>query len=121
MEGKIWFLQIHGRQEGPYSVEELCCDPRVTQDTLVWKSGFPTWVAIKYVPELKEIFKGRIRPFPSPPPLKQEEEAIEKSFSHRCVEGKDVLALDWYRETPPWLLLILVILTLSIYVWYKFH
>ncbi len=110
MEERIWFLQIHGCQEGPYSVEELSRDERLTPDTLVWKPGFPTWIAIRNVPELRRIFRDPIAPAPFEEELPGEGGVLS---------GKDVLALDWYRETPPWLLLILIVLILSAYVWYK--
>jgi hypothetical protein len=56
---KIWFMAINGKQEGPYSIEDLKRDSRLTPDTLVWRQGFKKWLPIRFVPELKEIFKDK--------------------------------------------------------------
>jgi hypothetical protein len=54
---KVWFVLINGKQEGPFAIEDLKGDHRLTPDTLVWKEGFETWVKIREVEELKELFE----------------------------------------------------------------
>lgn len=79
---KEWFIWVLGKHEGPYSIDDLKADSRLTPDTLVWKEGFKAWLPIRQVPELKEIFKDqRKKPQPihdefKPKPLFSEEEAI---------------------------------------------
>ncbi len=54
---KEWFILVNGNQEGPYSLRDLKRHPQVTPDTLVWKKGWKEWMAIRFVPELKDVFK----------------------------------------------------------------
>ena len=54
---KIWYISINNTQEGPYSVPELKADVRITPDTLAWRDGFPRWIKIRDIPELRDLFK----------------------------------------------------------------
>lgn len=83
---KEWFISIDGKQEGPFTALELKRHPFVTPDTLVWRQGLPSWIAIRYIPELKEVFKDepdsepteeRIKPTKHVfPDLKQQEDTL---------------------------------------------
>lgn len=55
-----WFIQVHGKREGPYSVEDLKRHPMVTPDTLVWLPGLKKWVLMRHVPELDEVFADEV-------------------------------------------------------------
>jgi hypothetical protein len=109
---KIWFIQIDGTHEGPYSVQDLKRDHRIVPDTLVWREGFSDWVPIRKVRELKEVFADEEPRSPS----KDEEEKKEKARK-AFGTGRDELALDLHRDFPPmyWLLFILIILSYLLY------
>lgn len=100
---KVWFIKINGNKEGPYNIQELRGDPRVTPDTLVWRQGFANWVPMRRVPELNQVFQDA-------EPFEPDEET--KKISLSIPKGRDELALDFRRESPPilfWLLIILII------------
>lgn len=103
---KIWFLDIRGKLEGPYSLGDLRRDIRITPDTLVWKEGFARSVPIRNVPELKGVFTD------DPANLEPEE-------PKKQIEGKqqnDLLLMEMSHE-PPFLIWLLIILTLFIVAW----
>lgn len=55
---RIWYIRLEKEVEGPYSVEELKLDKRVTMRTLAWKKGMPLWLPIAAIPELaKALFE----------------------------------------------------------------
>lgn len=56
MQERIWYIQVADAEEGPYSVLDLKADERITPETLVWREGFPEWVPIGSVEELREVF-----------------------------------------------------------------
>ncbi|MCL2283301.1 MAG: GYF domain-containing protein [Fibromonadales bacterium] len=56
MELKIWHIAINNQQQGPFGMDELL-QKGLTQDTLVWKAGMPSWVKAKDVAELVGTFK----------------------------------------------------------------
>lgn len=51
---KIW-IYLDGRQQGPYSLEELRSLP-VTEDTKVWFDGLPKWLPAGSLEELRSLF-----------------------------------------------------------------
>lgn len=57
LEIQEWWLKFGEISEGPFSIMQLRADSRLTPDTLVWKKGFPTWVPIRNVRELKILFE----------------------------------------------------------------
>lgn len=108
---KQWFLEFDGKVEGPFSVEDLKNDERITPETLVWRIGFDHWVPIKDVPELKDV--------------------LAEGYHDQPVEGKiegvdgrspdDELALDLGRERPPLLPFFLIIIAAVLfYLLYHF-
>ncbi|MRI01366.1 DUF4339 domain-containing protein [Kriegella sp. EG-1] len=63
----LYHYAVGGQQQGPVPFEklqELFANRTVNKDTLVWKQGLATWVAIKDVEELKVFLGGN-----TPPPL----------------------------------------------------
>lgn len=100
---KIWFILIEGKKYGPFSIEELKADVRITPDTLVWRDGFPNWVPIRAVKELKEVFEDEEESYA----LGEKPEKAKKA----PVPG-DELVLP-YEGLPPsllyWLLIICLI------------
>lgn len=105
---KEWFILVNGNQEGPYNLKELKRHPQVTPDTLVWKKGWKEWVAIRYVSELKDLFKDE----PPPKPL-NDKKAL-------AVDLGDQAALTITHQDPfhpfLWYLLIVSFLIYLIYL-----
>jgi len=63
-------VAINGKQEGPYSYDELrqfVTKGELTKDSLVWKEGMQQWTAAGTVNELADIWTSV--PPPLPPPL----------------------------------------------------
>ena len=56
---KIWYINVEGREEGPYSFLDLKRDPRLTPDLLVRRNDWPKnqWIPIRNVKELQDLFK----------------------------------------------------------------
>ena len=104
---KIWFIEINGIREGPYSIRDLKRHKLVTPDTLVWKEGFTKWTKIRFVPELKDVFTDEH------PPEKQ------KISPPITPTGKDELVLDLQRGFPPYLFWLIMALLLLSYFFYR--
>lgn len=108
---KIWFIRVDGKKEGPFSLEELKHDLRITPDTLVWRKGFRRWIPIRRVRELKKIFEDETES-----PVDLTELVRFKSLE---MTGKDTLVLNLTRENPPLLFWILVTILVVSYLVYK--
>lgn len=68
---QTYFLYINGQQIGNQTVHDIqsyIAQGIVTKDTLVWKNGMPTWLAIINLPELSNLFNSQTPP-PVPPQL----------------------------------------------------
>lgn len=106
---KIWYIIIEEKEEGPFSSKDLLFDNRVTLDTLVWKEGFGSWVPLRMVEELKELFDEEVQP------LKEEKDEKESNG----LASVDELVLDYSRD-PNFLLLWLIILLIIVcYVYFE--
>jgi hypothetical protein len=62
MTGKVWYVAKEGRQEGPFSIDELA--PRfesgeLRKDTYVFKAGMANWVAATGRPELISLINSK--------------------------------------------------------------
>lgn len=108
---KIWYILIKENQEGPFSVEELKQDPRITLDTLALKQGWETWKPIRDIPELAKLFQKEA---PSRKPQKGTWEIESKELP------QDEIVLDFGSE-PPYLLWALFVLVCLIYVIFKLY
>ncbi len=104
--GKIWYISINNTQEGPYSIKELKLDDRLTPDTLAWREGFPRWIRIRDIPELRDLFKDK--------EIKPEEEASKPKVPF------DEVVLDYQYEPHTFFWIIIALLAL-LYFLYKFH
>lgn len=98
---KIWFVQIGGKSEGPFSFDDLKQDRRLTPDTLVWKNGFTQWKPIREVAELKKLFQDETEP-----PASLNPTPTKPTFP------EDELALDYQRDPSYLFWLLLAIITL---------
>ncbi|MHA7829854.1 MAG: SPFH domain-containing protein [Flagellimonas sp.] len=66
----MYFYASNGTQHGPVSFEQmksLFASRTINRDSLVWKQGMSTWMALKEVEELKSFLGGN-----TPPPLPTE-------------------------------------------------
>lgn len=100
---RIWYIDIRGKEEGPYSESELRRDERITPDTYVWRQGWEQWRRIRDVRELDDLFKE------DEPP--EEPEDGEAGKEEKPVRIEDELAID-YGEEPPYLFILVVIFIL---------
>ncbi len=106
---KIWFIEIDGKKEGPYSKGDLRRHPRLTPDTLVWKKGFPAWVPLRKVLELRDLLESA---------EPEEERGENKDRQKGAIRGDEdgTLAL---RYEPPmfyfWILIAIVIVLFTLY------
>ncbi|MEZ3531615.1 MAG: GYF domain-containing protein [Muribaculaceae bacterium] len=51
---KEYYLAVNGRQEGPFSIEDLRYK-KLTGDSLVWRVGLNDWVKASQLPELEGV------------------------------------------------------------------
>lgn len=110
MNRKIWFININGKREGPFSISDLKRDLRITPDTLVWREGFAEWKKMRDVQELKEVF------------------ADEKSKDKEDLNGKgcllatprDEIILDLRKEPPYLFWMMMIILLALLYATFQF-
>jgi GYF domain 2 len=104
---KVWYIEVEGKREGPFSIAQLKRDKRITPDTLVWKKSFSTWIPIRNVPELKIIFEDS--------PI---QEVIKPVFDKKKLPLNEI-AID-FREDPPFFYLWLIIAaTIASYILYE--
>lgn len=103
---KVWYVEIDGQREGPFSLTEMRNDHRITPDTRAWKLGFSHWKPIREIPELKELFRDAKTPEEGEEP----EEELEPEFRQKPKKApfpQDELALDIGNE-PPYLFWMLI-------------
>ena len=114
-----WWIQIDGHQEGPYNIAELERDLRLNGDTLVWKKGFPAWVPLAAVEELRSLLNSKQEPEVERAEEEEEERKREaEQFSARITP--DGLVIDACRGPPNFLLWLLIAIILGVYFAYKF-
>lgn len=101
--GKEWYIQVDGKPEGPYSLEELRAHPRVTPDTLVQRKGTSEWTPAGKVKALKKLFQDE------PKPSDEEEKKKEEALPSRVTPNG--LVIDLRRDPPHlffWIVLVLI-------------
>lgn len=104
---KIWYIDIAGRLEGPYTPEELKRNRKITPDTLVWKEGMTRSTPARKVPELKFLFVDEVSPNPPTP---------EKHGNNKKVQN-DLMIMEMSQE-PPFLMWVIIFIALLIVAWY---
>jgi len=110
---KIWYIEIEGKQEGPYNLLELKRDIRLSPDTLVWKKGFEKWIPIRDVPELKEVFKDE--------PNQQEPNEEKPTSKQKSLPLQDELTLPFEENFPYFFLWLIIALVILSYLLYKIY
>lgn len=101
MSEKIWYVWISGKQEGPFSVNELKKMKELTPDTWAWRQGMPAWLPIRKIPELRELFEEELPP---------ENEELQQG----ALPEKDAALVMPYAQ-PPWFFWFLIALVLVLY------
>lgn len=61
-----YYLSVNGQQLGPFEVNQLIPNG-MTQNTMVWTNGMPSWAPASSVPELAQLFMAP--PASSVPPF----------------------------------------------------
>lgn len=107
---KVWYLLIDQKEEGPYSLKELRFDKRLTLETLVWKEGFPDWVPLKNIKELRKLVES-----PNGKNNNEKDGEIQKGMN-----SQSELALESSFDPNPLFLLILLIILLISYLLYQY-
>jgi hypothetical protein len=107
---KTWYIKINGKQQGPYTLQQLKWNHQVTPDTLVWDPKTSSWVPLRKIPELQEIFKD--------PEDNGEEKDEDKTKSKKL---SSTLVLEMPAEPPQfiWLLLAAAMLLLILFQLFK--
>jgi len=102
---KIWMLLIEGKEEGPFSFNDLRKDPRITPQTLARRLDSANWKKIGSIPELQQLF---VEP----------EDLNEPTANLKIATGDDAeLAMPLNPQNPLLILLIiLILLTLIIFI-----
>lgn len=103
---KTWFVWLDGQEEGPCSVAELRCNPKVTPDTLARKIDSKEWKPIREIPELQELFED------SKPIILEPEEK-------KAIEG-DELTLTLQDPSPFWLWLLVIVIVFASIILFRF-
>jgi len=63
-----YYVAVNGQPTGPFDIAtltQMIANGQLVGDSLVWKTGMPSWVAAETVDELKAIFAAQ-----TPPPIK---------------------------------------------------
>ena len=107
-----WYILVDGEQEGPYDVEELMADFRLTPDTFVWKEGLENWKPIREVPELRDLFNEAKNE-------EEEGEAIRPRFTEERPPDDGVLVAE--NNSPNPFLWILLILAILVFIFTRFY
>lgn len=105
---KIWYIKIQGKQQGPFSVEQLKGMKEITLDTLVWSPKLKDWVPLRLIPELKEIFSD----------FEEDEPDSERTKEKSYPEETGELVLEMQPSLPPllfWLCLFFAVAALILW------
>lgn len=76
MEEKIYYVHLNGEQKGPFTLDQLR-DIEIKEETMVWRSDLPNWVAAATLEELRPFFI--VPPQPVVPPI----EPVQPQPSHQ--------------------------------------
>lgn len=102
----LWYVLLNGKQYGPYTFLELRGIKALTPDTLCWREGMAEWIAIRYVPELKDLFEEE----KVPPP---EEISLETP--------SEDLALTLPQSQPPYYLWLILLIIVIVYAFFQLY
>lgn len=106
MEDTIYYIHIDGKQKGPLTLEEMASED-IKSDTMVWRSGLPSWVQAHTLPEIVPIIEEKSIGLPpkneysggSEPPIEQVREDVQTEYITQRNE-KDTKTEEWFNWTP---------------------
>jgi hypothetical protein len=121
---QVWFAAVQGRQVGPLSVAGIAglrARGQLSAASLVWREGWPSWVAAEAVPERRQILglpeEQLGRPFPvqpaepAPPPFESTyaaarsqppgEPLVERPSENSGLRAPVGVAVERPRPAPP--------------------
>jgi hypothetical protein len=115
---KVWFISIEDNVEGPFSLEDLKKDLRITPDTLVWKEGFTKWLLLKDVPEAADVFKDEVSPDSLDEPVNPASETDHNQLAmpNKLANGELVLPPQALPPFPFWIFLIIFLIVYTLYL-----
>ncbi|MEI6531768.1 MAG: DUF4339 domain-containing protein [Chlamydiota bacterium] len=105
---KVWYILIENQEEGPYSLQDLKKDRRLTPFVLVRKSGSKRWYPIGRVKALKAVFK--------------DEGVFESKNGKKApllADGPEALLLNPSDPDSPITLIVFIILLLVVWLIYN--
>lgn len=107
MPNKEWYTKIDGKQQGPFSIEDLKLQSWLTPESLVRKEGEEDWTPIGEVKELKEVFED-------PKPQPDDDTQVEDETIDLPTDSELILDLE---PTPPFFLFVwvLIVVLLTFY------
>lgn len=111
---KVWFIDINGKAEGPFDIDELKKDLRITPDTYVWKDGFDRWIQIRLVPELKEIFEDHKNT-----KTDEDDEESDENLKKDEISPEDEIVLGYREDFPSFFLWLFIVFCLMLYIFYR--
>lgn len=110
MKKKEWFILINFVEEGPYSINELKKDLRLSPSTLVRRKDMKEWQAIGSIAELKDVFKD------------DERDILEEAPDHsKEYEDMPDSQLTLTVQSDPGNFIIWLIIILVIIIWVYFQ
>lgn len=104
---KEWWIQVKGKKQGPFTLAALKDHPYFNPDALVWKEGFPDWIAARYVEELEPLFEDEeeAKPLLPKPPA-------DIDFG----EPAGPLAISSRQDPPPFFIWIVIVFLLLFFI-----
>lgn len=105
---KIWFICFDDKEEGPFSAKELSSDSRVTLDTLVWREGFPDWVPLRNIKELRKYF------------IKPRKEEKKELFSKKLPPQEEI-AIEHGKDPNFYFFWLIIAVIILLYLFYKMY
>lgn len=111
---KKWFIKIQGKEEGPFNYKELKRHPFLTPDTLVRKKNQMTWIPIRFVAELKEIFEDSLQG------SSLHEPSICNPLSQEP-NGQELVTLTLSQDPFQFVLWFIILLIILSYIFYRLY
>ena len=98
---EIYYIAVNGRREGPFTLEELR-SRHLAGETLVWKTGMPTWSKAVDFPELRDSLSSPHN-YASPPEEPHEWFAMMEGNRQEGPKSiKELIDLGIDHSTPVW-------------------
>lgn len=77
MEEAIYYLHVDGQQKGPFQLSQLIQEG-MTAETMIWRTGLPSWVTARTLPEVAVLFEVAEPVYQEPEPQQPQPEPIQQ-------------------------------------------